>query len=367
MSLLVVHSELAPNPLFEVLSNLTSCSPVANIGAARSALRSGRNDVIVVTTLRDATELLCADPLLDVVLVSDSITQAESVLTALRTGVLDVLNANSDRASIQAQFMALETRSRQRQLALNHRVQRQESEIQRDQRAGRLIQLGMLPPNPMMIGDYVLRHRVVPSSILSGDFVDYFSFAQHYLAAYVADVSGHGASSAFVTVLLKNFSRRIRREYRVDMLDEPGLILAWLNRELLEQKIDKHVTMALVLIDLRDDTLIHVNAGHYPQAVVVRATGEVEFLDAGGKPVGLFPEVAYTAVTATIEPGDRLVLFSDGVLELLGEESLDAKEKRLLRAAAESDRLDDVWTSLGLVPEQQGPDDMSCLIISREP
>ncbi len=367
MSLLVVHSELAPNPLFEVLSNLTLCSPVANIGAARSALRSGRNDVIVVTTLRDATELLSADPLLDVVLVSDSITQAESVLTALRTGVLDVLNANSDHASIQAQFMALETRSRQRQSALNHRVQRQESEIQRDQRAGRLIQLGMLPPNPMMIGDYVLRHRVVPSSILSGDFVDYFSFAQHYLAAYVADVSGHGASSAFVTVLLKNFSRRIRREYRVDMLDEPGLILAWLNRELLEQKIDKHVTMALVLIDLRDDTLIHVNAGHYPQAVMVRATGAPEFLEAGGKPVGLFPEVAYTAVTATIEPGDRLVLFSDGVLELLGEESLDAKEKRVLQAAAESDRLDDVWTSLGLVPEQQGPDDMSCLIISREP
>lgn len=151
------------------------------------------------------------------------------------------------------------------------------------------------------------------------------------------------------------------------MLDEPGLILAWLNRELLEQKIDKHVTMALVLIDLRDDTLIHVNAGHYPQAVLVRATGVAEFLNAGGKPVGLFPEVAYTAVTATIEPGDRLVLFSDGVLELLGEASLDAKEKRLLRAAAESDRLDDVWKSLCLVPEQQGPDDMSCLIISREP
>lgn len=367
MSLLVVHSERAPNPLFEVLSSLTQCSPVANASAARSALRSGRNDVIVVSTQRDAAELLTADPLLDVVLVSDSVNQPDAVLTALRTGVLDVWAAGADAASIQEQFTALGARCRQRQLALNHRMQRQDSEIQRDQRAGRLIQLGMLPPNPMMIGDYVLRHRVVPSSILSGDFVDYFSFAQHYLAAYVADVAGHGASSAFVTVLLKNFSRRIRREYRVDMLDEPGLILAWLNRELLEQKIDKHVTMALVLIDLRDDSLIHVNAGHYPQAVLVRASGAAQFLDTGGKPVGLFPEVAYTAVTATIEPGDRLVLFSDGVLELLDEESLDAKEKRLLLAAAESDRLDDVWTSLGLAAEQQGPDDMSCLIISREP
>lgn len=367
MSLLVVHSELAPNPLIEILSTVAPCSTVANVGAARSALRSGRDDVIVVSTLRDAAELLSADPLLDVVLVSDSVNQADAVLTALRTGVLDVWAADGDSAGIQAQFTALGARSHQRQLALKHRMLRQDNEIQRDQRAGRLIQLGMLPPNPMMIGDYVLRHRIVPSSILSGDFVDYFSFAQHYLAAYVADVAGHGASSAFVTVLLKNFSRRIRREYRVDMLNEPGLILAWLNRELLEQQIDKHVTFALVLIDLRDDTLLHVNAGHYPQAVLVRASGVARFLDAGGKPVGLFPEVAYTAVTATIEPGDRLVLFSDGVLELLGEKSLDAKEQRLLRAASESENLDEVWASLGLAAGQQSPDDMSCLIISREP
>ena len=367
MSLLVDHSEHAPNPLFETLSTFPEFRAIESVNAAHAGSLQKGGDVVVVASLEAAAALLRGDPLLDVVLAADAPGSGESILTAVRTGVADVWYASADAAAVRHQLDELIQRSRRRLQAINHRLQRHESEVQREQRAGRLIQLGMLPPNPMMIGDYVLRHRVVPSSILSGDFVDYFSFAQHYLGAYVADVAGHGASSAFVTVLLKNFSRRIRREYRVDMLDNPGLILAWLNRELLEQRIDKHVTLALVLIDLRTDTLLHVNAGHYPQAVLVRSSGAASFLEASGKPVGLFPEVVYTTVTATIEPGDRLVLFSDGVLELLDEKNLDAKEKRLLAAAAAGDRLDEVWAALGLLPGQQGPDDTSCLIISREP
>ena len=147
---------------------------------------------------------------------------------------------------------------------LRARINQYESELKRDQRAGRYIQMGMLPPSPMMIDDYRLQQDMLPSHMLSGDFVDYFAFADGYFAAYVADVSGHGASSAFVTVLLKNFSRRIRREYHPKMLNEPGQILEWLNREILEQHIDKHVAMVLVVADCQRHQFTIVNAGHYP-------------------------------------------------------------------------------------------------------
>lgn len=399
MGFLIIHSDHSPNPLHAALSEIVpdvvpsgSVSAPDNLAAprdrdvrwvestkaARNAYSAERGDVIVAAHPSEVPELLKSDPLLDVVLALPYPAEPDDVLEALRSGAVDVWTSRDLGEGQQPDPAGvLRQRLQKRRQAVRDRWLQYENQSRRDQRAGRNIQLGMLPPNPMMIGDYVLRHRVVPSEVLSGDFVDYFQLAQHFLVAYLADVSGHGASSAFVTVLLKNFSRRVRREYRVDMLQQPGLILAWLNRELLEQKIDKHVTMALLLIDLRTDTLLHVNAGHYPQVIHVRENGEARFVDAGGKPVGLFPEVAYTSATTTLAPGERLVVFSDGVLELLPEESLSAKEGRLLAAAAAGDRIEAVWTSLGFEQDGRrrdgpsadvhGPDDMSCLIVSREP
>ncbi len=363
MGYLVIHSDQFPSPLQSILTSV-DVRWVDSAHAARKAWSAARGDLIVAACLSDVDQLLNSDPLIDVVLALPAEPTAADIMSALRAGACDVWSPVDLDSPVST---ALQSRLELRRQALRERVSRYEKEMQRDQRAGRYIQLGMLPPNPMMIGDYALRHRVVPSAVLSGDFVDYFQLAQNYLVAYVADVAGHGASSAFVTVLLKNFSRRVRREYRVDMLQNPGLILAWLNRELLEQKIDKHVTLALVLIDLRTDTLLHANAGHYPQIVHVNAQGTAQFVEASGKPVGLFPEVAYTAASVNLEPGARLVLFSDGVLELLPEESLSGKEERLLAAAVSGDRADDVWASLGFDAAVQGPDDMSCLIVSREP
>jgi sigma-B regulation protein RsbU (phosphoserine phosphatase) len=362
MGFLIIHSDQTPNPLQPVLIS-ADVRWVASVGAARQACSVDRGDLVIAANFSQADEIRRLDPLIDVVLAVPEQASGIDATAAMRAGVADIW-APGDFGSSAA--TALITRLQARQQAIRDRMRRYESEVRRDQRAGRYVQFGMLPPNPMMIGDYALRHRIVPSAELSGDFVDYFQLAQHYLVAYVADVAGHGASSAFVTVLLKNFSRRIRREYRVDMLQNPGLILAWLNRELLEQKIDKHVTMALLLIDLRTDTLLHANAGHYPQVVKVTESGDATFLDASGKPVGLFPEVTYTPVSAHLSPGSRLVLFSDGVLELLPEESLTGKEQRLLVAAKAGDRIVDVWSSLELAEGMQGPDDMSCLIVSRE-
>ncbi|MCP5180072.1 MAG: serine/threonine-protein phosphatase [Pseudomonadales bacterium] len=366
MSLLVIQPDGVPDPLLARLSGINEYRCVPSADAARALFSADLDDIILARSEAQVRELIESEPLLDVVLICADEPDASQALQAMRAGALDVWNLAESVETLGERQQALVRRLRGRRQAVRERWLRHESDVQRDQRAGRYIQLGMLPPNPMMVGDYVLRHRVVPSAFLSGDFIDYFAFAQHYLAAYVADVSGHGASSAFVTVLLKNFSRRIRREYRVDMLTNPGQILALFNRELIEQKIDKHVTLSFVLIDLRTDELLYVNAGHYPQAILVDGSG-ARFLEATGRPVGLFPEVSYTAESAIIGPGERLVLFSDGVLEMLGGDSLTAKEALLLDAAGASDQVDVIWQMLGLRSDDQGPDDMSCLIVSREP
>ncbi len=88
------------------------------------------------------------------------------------------------------------------------------AELRADQRAGRKVQLRMLPEHDqVMIGLHV-DHMIKPSLYLSGDFLDYFRISEDKVLVYIADVSGHGASSAFVTVLLKNLTNRLQRNLR---------------------------------------------------------------------------------------------------------------------------------------------------------
>ena len=243
----------------------------------------------------------------------------------------------------------------------------QVSDLQRDQRAGRYIQLGMLPPSPMAIDHYRLRHRIHPSLMLSGDFVDYFRITDDHFVFYIADVSGHGASSAFVTVILKNFSRRLRREYRPRMLREPGDILVALNREILENRIDKHVAMFVGVVNMRENTLHYANAGHFPHAIRVHA-GEATLLELMGKPVGLFEQVAYESQAVAFGEGDDLVLMSDGVLEVMRDAGLDGKERHLRDAAATcGGDIDRLWADLGVSTNSAGPDDITCLTVTCEP
>ncbi len=337
--------------------------PALNPRVAQEICDHTLPQLMICTRMDWALELAEANRRLPVVLATDAAPDETTLLAALRSGLADVWRLPVEDEFAEDRIEAILDRSRQGESQAEARLAEHVQELQRDQRAGRYIQMGMLPPNPMGIDRYRLQHRILPSLILSGDFVDYFRITDRYFALYVADVSGHGASSAFVTVLLKNFSRRLRREYRPSMLQEPGQILAWINRELLEQKIDKHVAMILAVGDLQTDTLRIVNGGHFPPAVLVNEKG-AQFVEQRGRPIGLFEDVSYEAQSVRLAPGERLVLFSDGVLDAMGNGSLAEKEARLLVAASRSN-MDDIWQALEL-EETTTRDDMTCLTLVRE-
>ena len=83
--------------------------------------------------------------------------------------------------------------------------------------------------------------------------------------------------------------------------------------------------------------------------------------------MGLFDEVDYDVTTVSVARGESLVAFSDGVLECMHEDGLQAKEARLVSCAAE--RAPDIaglWSGLGLMEGTPGPDDMTCLVVARE-
>ena len=288
----------------------------------------------------------------------------DDLAAAMALGFTDVLSWPGAPDGAITEVVERNVRRSRARRANDPRLFRELGELERDQRAGRYIQMGMLPPNPMALDHYRLRHRIHPSLLLSGDFVDYFRITDDHFVFYIADVSGHGASSAFVTVILKNFSRRLRREYRPSMLRDPGEILVALNREILENRIDKHVAMFLGVVDVRTNTLRYANAGHFPHAIRVR-DGRTRLLELSGKPVGLFEDVAYTSAGVELAEGDHLVLLSDGVLEVLPEARLAGKEDRIQAAAGECGAdIDRLWSALGVDTAVAGPDDMTCLMVA---
>jgi serine phosphatase RsbU (regulator of sigma subunit) len=303
------------------------------------------------------------------VLVSRNGVDKDLVIDALRLGVVDVVElTNGQEATLAATLRATIARTARARMGADagRRAEEQLRELQRDQRAGHYIQMGMLPPSPMAIDRYRLRHKIFPSLMLSGDFVDYFRITDRHFAFYIADVSGHGASSAFVTVLLKNFSRRLRREYRPSMLKNPGEILSWLNRELLDNQLDKHVALFIGVVDVTTDELAYANAGHFPLTVLCTDAG-AEFLEIAGKPAGLFPDAEYRSERVQLTGRTSLVMLSDGILEVMTQAGLGEKEQALLNVASACHGGDqDAWQALGLEALQPGPDDMSCLTVSKE-
>ena len=321
-------------------------------------------DIILCTSVEQAEAGIeaCGRLPAPYLLVTDALPDAPAMLSAMRQGVVDIVVTPAADEELDRRVRIGIDRAKPADL----RVAGQLDSLERDQRAGRYVQQRMLPPSPFVIGSYRLAHRVQPSMILSGDFVDYQRMGRNHFLFYIADVSGHGASSAFITVILKNFSRRLRRERRSRRMLDPSEILAALNGELLEQGLGKHVAMFIGVVDLRDNTITYANAGHFPHPIHAAEDGSA-FLESHGKPVGLFSEVAYDVATASLAPGESLVAFSDGVLEFMQDDGLQAKESHLVDCAAENaPDIAALWSGLGLVDGTPGSDDMTCLVVTRE-
>lgn len=276
---------------------------------------------------------------------------------------------HSVRRALEEGTLRLENRLYRETLeATNRELQTSLSLLQEDQNAGRQMQLSMLPQTPWQVDDYQFAHQVIPSLYLSGDFVDYFRLDQHRIAFYLADVSGHGASSAFVTVLLKFMTTRLLYESRRngELPDfKPSAVLAHINRGLINCKLGKHVTMVGGIIDQLTNRLTYCIGGHLPLPVLY-SEGKSRFLDGKGLPVGLFEEAVHEDHVLDLPDSFSLTMLSDGILEVLPGDSLKDKEASLpgLISAA-GGALEGMFGTLGLASIEEIPDDIAVLVLSR--
>ena len=304
----------------------------------------------------------------------------DSMTTALGLGAASFFVTPSEKPGLVRRAIERSVHHRQLQRELvetNENLARANTELshslrilEQDQAAGRQVQKAMFPAQSLRAGEYWFSHRILPSLYLSGDFTDYFNVDQSKVVFFLADVSGHGSSSAFATVLLKNLFARKRSDYlrRDDTaVIDPIEMLSLANSELLELHVNKYATMVVGCLDFETHQLQYSVAGHLPKPVLMTPEHS-QYLTGEGMPVGLTPEATYQLETIALPETFMLVLMSDGVLETIDEVDLIEREKTLLsRISGSLEKPGDLIRrlSLGDVTSDDLTDDIAGLFISR--
>src|ERR1700688_3938090 len=214
--------------------------------------------------------------------------------------ILDALAA--DAASILDNARLVE-RERERQ-----RME-QEINIARD------IQQALLPRDFRKFPHLAVSGINFPCLSVGGDYFDVFPLSDKRTAFLIADVSGKGLGAALLTTMLQGALSGMT------LGTDPARVFNHVNRFLCDHsEVGRYATMFFGILD-EDGHLEFINAGH-PSPFLIRAGVAEEAFSEGSFPVGLVPEAEYTAVCLKLEPGDTLILFSDGVTEAMdpGEE-----------------------------------------------
>jgi len=349
-------------------------------GDCLSKIRAALPDLVLLSLPNEQVdanslilEILEFDADLPILLVSVE-GQDENIANLMEAGATDFFRIFDGQGALLRYAVEKNIELRRRQLQqristekveeLNLRLVESLKILERDQQAGFRVQQGMMPTSPSTIGQVTFDHKVFPSLILSGDFIDYFKLPDDRVLFYIADVSGHGASSAFVTVLLKSLSMRLQSEFHELDAETPGEILAWLNRELLQCDLEQHVTMFLGIIDCEKNLLEYSNAAQFPAAILSGEDGS-QFLEIGGLPLGLYQSPEYDSRAVSLPSRFSIVMFSDGVFEIMPQQTLKAKEEHLLSVVkCENRNVEALAEQLGIANTRNVPDDIAVFTVA---
>lgn len=217
-----------------------------------------------------------------------------------------------------------------------------------------------------------------PSGHVGGDLVGSFLIDAQRLAVYSVDVSGHGVASAMMTARLAGLLSGSSPDQNIALRQMPdGSRGAWppdqvaarLNRVMLDDmQVDQYFTMAYAEIDLLTGRTALVQAGH-PYPAILRSGGRAECLGDGGMPIGLIDQADYSVTEFTLNPGDRLVLVSDGITECPGPDGSDLGAEGLLGLLAKNSSLNStdllealIWDLAAYSGTDEFPDDVSGVI-----
>ena len=320
-------------------------------------------------------------------------SETDEIVNGLELGADDFLTKPVNSSELRARLMAGERvlKMEQELQAKNALVESTLSELQvlydtidRDLAQARKIQDSLVTERQVRFGPNLVSMLLKPCGHVGGDLVGAFSPGTNRLGFYGIDVSGHGVTSAMMTARLAGYLSTTFPEHNVALerrfekffaLLPPEVVAQGLNERLIaDTGVEEYFTMVYCTMDMLRGEVCLVQAGH-PHPAIIHRDGSVDFVGAGGPPIGLLPDVGFDAFKITLQPGERLMIYSDGFTEsedadgrmleedgltamirsnahLTGPEFLEAMSQDLTARLPDGKLLDDVSA---LVLDYNGP------------
>ena len=176
--------------------------------------------------------------------------------------------------------------------------------------------------------DYSAHCRQVRA--LGGDCYEFMPLANERLALVVGDASGNGVAAALMIASVQSSLRTAALFTGEDL----ATLLKIVNLQAYASSLaDRYATVFYGVFDKATRTLRYVNAGHTPP-IVLRRDGSIDTLEAGGAPVGMFPDSSYDEGVAQLDPGDVVITYTDGVIEGKNQSGEEWGVQGLLNASA---------------------------------
>ena len=275
-------------------------------------------------------------------------TQSELAVPIVSNGeVIGALNLESNRlgafcgadaemleAFAVAAAICIEKAMLHRQVVEKHRIEQQ-------LKIGREVQVSLLPAGAPHVAGYDIAGLNLPTWEIGGDYFDYLPLGEDRLGLVIADVCGKGVPAA---LLMATFRAALRAEARREQ-DLASVIEAVHLTVVESLDSSRFVTAVYGELNTRTGAFTYVNCGHNPP-MVLRADGRLERLPTGRRAIGMFGSVPAPVAQVTLEEGDTLLLFTDGVVDLTDEDSAefgDARAARVLASSAAALRGGDDW------------------------
>jgi hypothetical protein len=182
--------------------------------------------------------------------------------------------------------------------------------IEQELDIARRIQRSNLPSKLCSPGGLDIAARYVPMSTVAGDFYDIQTAQESGVGILIADVSGHGVGAALIGSMLK-----VAFASQAECLSNPARVLTEVNRILQGKMEESFVTACCLFIDVANGKVQYANAGHPPALLWRSSKRELCRLPLGGTIMGPFPGSVYQNATLDLAKSDRLVLYTDGIIE----------------------------------------------------
>lgn len=225
----------------------------------------------------------------------------------------------------------LKERLKQSHQALEESIQkinRQKSEIDHHLTLAARIQESLIPQNIIQVPNCSFYSHFQPSGKVGGDIYDIFMLDQEHVGLYMVDVMGHGVASSMIAVALSELmvpdvsrGTPLKKEIKYPPYYEivtPGNVVQFLNKRFSFSKYQHYFTVFYMVLNTYTGLLRYCRGAH-PEPLLLRKDGSLETLNAYGTPIGFEFSQEHEEETVQLKAGDRLLIYSDGLLELEDE------------------------------------------------